>query len=121
MLARHYAKLQVLGFFALLFFTVPVNSKAQQLVTYQTIASGLSNPVDIVSPKDGTNRLFIVQQRGTIRIWDGDQLLSTPFLDISGLLAPGDERGLLSMAFHPDYKNNGLFYVYYNNTAGDVT
>jgi glucose/arabinose dehydrogenase len=70
---------------------------------------------------DGTNRLFIVQQGGRIRIHNGTILLPTPFLDISTIITSGGERGLLSLAFHPGYKINRYFFVYYTNLSGDIT
>jgi glucose/arabinose dehydrogenase len=85
------------------------------------ITSGLSSPVDITSCNDGSNRLFIVEQGGRIRIHNGTTLLSTPFLDISSIITSGGERGLLSLAFHPNYKINRYFFVYYTNLSGDVT
>lgn len=64
-------------------------------------------------------RLFLVDQGGRIRIYNGT-LLATPFLDISGIISGGSERGLLGLAFHPQYATNGFFYVDYTNTAGDT-
>ena len=57
-------------------------------------------------------------QGGKILIYNGRQLLSTPFLDISPLVSTGNERGLLSIAFHPDYINNGFLFLNYTNTDG---
>jgi len=97
---------------------------AQPTISYQSTITGLTVPVDIADAKDGTGRLFIVQQNGVIRIWNGSALLSTPFLDISTtIIFSGDERGLLSMAFHPAYATNGYFFVYFNtyNSGTDVT
>lgn len=85
------------------------------------ITSGLSSPVDITNAGDGTNRLFIVQQTGQIRVYNGSTLLPTPFLDISTIITSGGERGLLSLAFHPDYETNRYFFVYYTNLSGDIT
>jgi glucose/arabinose dehydrogenase len=67
-----------------------------------------------------TDRLFIVERGGLIRIFEGGALHATPFLDVSGLIASGGERGLLGMAFHPDYATNGYFYVDYTDTDGDT-
>jgi glucose/arabinose dehydrogenase len=85
----------------------------------KTVAEGLTAPMTAVSPDDGTGRLFIVDQTGTIRILDANGTLQKePFLDISSKmvkLSQGyDERGLLGLAFHPDYKNNGRVFVYYS-------
>ena len=67
----------------------------------------------------GDSRLFITEQGGTIRIWDGTQLLATPFLTVTPI-ASGGEQGLLSVAFHPQYAQNGFFYVYYTDAAGNA-
>jgi glucose/arabinose dehydrogenase len=85
----------------------------------QPVATGLTNPVYLTAPA-GDARLFIVEQPGRIRIVKGDQLLPTPFLDISARVAYGGERGLLSMTFDPAYASNGFFFVYYTNTNGDI-
>ncbi len=72
----------------------------------------------------GDDRLFLVRKRGIVEIYDGASVLGTPFLDIDSLVhtptGTGDERGLLSIAFHPDYGTNGLFYVNYINNSGDT-
>jgi glucose/arabinose dehydrogenase len=85
----------------------------------QLVAGGFASPVNLAVPDDGTNRLFIVDQAGLIYIIDDtDTLLPTPYLDISDRLVTlnsgGDERGLLGLAFHPDYATNGRFFVYYS-------
>lgn len=74
-----------------------------------------TQPVDFGSPRDGTNRLFVVEQAGTIRVFENNTTTSssTVFLDISDRVTSGGERGLLGLAFHPDFKNNGFFFVNY--------
>ncbi len=88
------------------------------------IAGGLADPVNIASPDDGTGRLFIVERVGRIRILDADgTLLEEPFLDLSELVQNDYlEQGLLGLAFHPDYANNGRFYVNFTDyhTNGDT-
>jgi cysteine-rich repeat protein len=84
------------------------------------VASGLSSPVHITAPRLDPNRLFIVEQDGRIRIIKNGVLLATPFLAIEGRVGCCGERGLLSLAFHPDYENNGFFFVYYTDNGGDV-
>src|SRR6185369_9278597 len=76
-------------------------------------ATGLNSPIGIANAGDGTNRLFIIEQGGRIRIWNGTTLLPTPFLDITSLVLSGGEQGLLGLAFHPNYETNGFFYVNY--------
>jgi hypothetical protein len=72
-------------------------------------------PVELVSPDDGTDRLFVVGQKGVIHVFPNkpDVKSSTVFLDISSQVRSGGEMGLLGLAFHPDYKRNGYFYVNY--------
>lgn len=75
-------------------------------------SAGLNRPVGITHA--GDERLFIVEKPGRIRIFDGSSLLATPFLDIESLVDDtNNEQGLLGLAFHPDYANNGYFYVNY--------
>lgn len=83
----------------------------------QTIAT-VTAPTSIASC--GDQRLFITEQGGAIRIWDGSQLLPIPFLTVSPI-ASGGERGLFSIAFHPDYAQNGFFFVAYTDPQGSVT
>src|SRR3954466_15800859 len=91
-------------FFSLLFLTSKTNSQAP-VISFQSVLTGLSNPVDVINPGDGSNRLFIVEQGGTIKVWDGITL--TPFMNLgaggAGIITSGGERGLLSMAFHPGF------------------
>jgi glucose/arabinose dehydrogenase len=88
-----------------------------QDVELQPVASGLDQPVALTHA--GDTRLFITEQTGTIRIYDALGLRATPFLDIRSLVLSGGERGLLSVAFHPQYRDNGFFFVYYTNRSGD--
>ena len=105
-----------------IFFTAGNFIHAQPVIGFSNfITSGLSSPVDITACNDGSNRLFIVEQGGRIRIHNGTTLLPTPFLDISTIITSGGERGLLSLAFHPQYKTNRYFFVYYTNLSGDIT
>ncbi len=84
----------------------------------ELVASGLVSPVAVTHSGDGTGRLFIVDQAGFIRVVDGGVLLPAPFLDLSvtiPTLSPAfDERGVLGLAFHPDYETNGRFFVRYS-------
>lgn len=83
------------------------------------VAEGLTQPVAMAPAPDGSNRIFIVDQIGLIRVVTADgQLQQAPFLDLRDKIVPlnpgYDERGLLGLAFHPDYANNGRFFVYYS-------
>jgi glucose/arabinose dehydrogenase len=86
----------------------------------QEVASGLNDAVYVTSPP-GDARLFIVDLIGRLRILENGQLLATPFLDIVAKVNSGGERGLLSVAFHPQYRTNGFFYVYYTGSSGQIT
>lgn len=89
------------------------------LLGYALVAEGFLSPVFLTSPP-GDDRLFIVEQQGRIRIIDGDQVLSTPFLDVGNQVQAGNEQGLLSLAFHPNYASNGSFFIYYTDLNGDT-
>jgi hypothetical protein len=65
-------------------------------------------------------RLFVVEQGGVVRVIRRDTLLATPFLDLTTKIDAGGERGLLSLAFHPQYAANGRFYVYFTDPNGDI-
>jgi len=93
---------------------------AQATIDAQFVAGNLESLVDIQHAGDGSGRLFLVLQGGLVRIYDGTQVLATPFLDVSALTSLVGERGLLGLAFHPDYPSNGLLYVHYTDTAGDT-
>jgi cysteine-rich repeat protein len=87
------------------------------------IATGLARPTAIAAPRLDPSRLFVVEQIGRIRLVKNGTLLPAPFLDIQAKTAttcPYSERGLLGLAFDPDYETNGRFYVNYTNIAGDT-
>ena len=91
-------------------------SSTVRLVKVADVAS----PVLATSPRDGTNRLFIVSKAGRIRIVKNGTLLSTSFLNLSSQVSKGSEQGLLGLAFHPGFKTNRKLYVNYTNTSGDT-
>lgn len=109
---------QIHSYAFLTFFTLfSLQLSAQSpVISLQVFSSGYSSPVDIKNC--GDNRLFIVQQNGYIYWCDSAGVKNTtPFLDIHTKVLFGPERGLLGLAFHPDYANNGYFYVYYTRTT----
>ncbi len=88
-------------------------------LSLQTIASGFTRPLLATAPV-GDDRLFVVEQRGRVLVFEDGAVSPTPFLDVSASV--GDtfpEQGLLGMAFHPGYAGNRLFYLHYTNLAGD--
>jgi len=100
--------------------------KGDITIELETVATGLTAPLGVTHAGDRSGRLFIWEQSGQIRIVQDEQLLPTPFLDISGKLPAlnpfFDERGLLGLAFHPKFKQNGRFFVRYSAPrVGDPT
>ena len=89
-----------------------------QTIELQQVASGLQSPVAIAHA--GDTRLFIVEQPGRIMIWNGSSVLPAPFLDLRAQISAGGERGLLGLAFHPRYAENGFFFVNYTDLSGDT-
>ena len=108
-----------------LILVLPAAAAPGNFVQLIPVTSGLSAPIGIVNAGDGSNRLFIVEQCGQIRIWNGSAMLSTPFLNLGSTgtnrIVCGGERGLLGLAFHPGYESNGLFYVYYTRLDDPAT
>ncbi len=82
--------------------------------------SGFDSPVDVTNAGDGSGRLFVVEQAGRIRLIKDGVLVERPFLDITGRIASGGERGLLGLAFHPDYPSDPRFFVDYTDTDGNT-
>ena len=91
----------------------PANS-----ISLAPVISGLSSPVDLQAADDGTGRLFVVEQAGTIRIFQASALLPRPFLDIRPRVNFSGEMGLLGVAFHPAFAQNQRFYVNYVRLLG---
>jgi glucose/arabinose dehydrogenase len=94
-------------------------SGTPNLTTVRVVA-GLRSPVDLQAPPGDRARLFAVEQAGRIRIIRGGAIADPPFLDISGRISAGGERGLLGLAFHPRYSETGRFYVNYTDRQGDT-
>jgi glucose/arabinose dehydrogenase len=89
-------------------------------VSLSKVVDGLVSPTQVTNADDGTGRLFVVEQRGTIRVVKGGAIQSGYFLDIRSKVEDGGERGLLGLAFDPKFKTNHHFYVYYTRNGGDV-
>jgi glucose/arabinose dehydrogenase len=88
--------------------------------SWKPVVTGLDAPVGVTNAGDGSGRLFILEQAGVIRIFQNGNLLPTPFLDIRNRVLSGGERGLLGLAFHPQYAQNGYFYINYTNLQGNT-
>ncbi len=89
-------------------------------LTARLVVSGLRNPLDLQSVPGDAERLYVVEQGGRIRVVRNGQLQSAAFLDVASRLSSGGERGLLGLAFHPQFASNRRFYVNYTNPAGDT-
>ncbi len=92
-------------------------------MTFQQVASGLSLPLFVTNAGDGSNRIFIVEQGGQIRILKNGSLTPAPFLNIAGLVSnftgANGEQGLLCLVFDPHFSSNGIFYMTYTTTNPD--
>ena len=95
---------------------------AQTPLRLELVASGLQVPVLVTAPRTDFERIFIADKNGRIRIVRNGVLLPTPFLDLAatGLLVNAGEMGMLGLAFHPDYADNGRFFVNFTNVDGDT-
>ena len=90
-----------------------------QTLNLQSFGTGFSSPVEITHA--GDSRLFVVEQTGRIKILNTNGTVNaTSFLNVSTIISTGGERGLLGLAFHPNFTTNGYFFVNYTNTAGNT-
>ncbi len=86
------------------------------VLEFETVAGDFFQPIQVVSAHDGSGRLFVVERLGTVRIVENGQVLPEPFLDVEDqVLATSGERGFFSIAFHPDFADNGYFYAHYTS------
>jgi len=100
---------------------VTVNIPNPDTFTWHLLVNGVKAPTDIQSARDGSGRLFIVEQPGRIRILKDGQMLETAFLDIRDRVGSnGSEQGLLGLAFHPRFAQNGYFFVNYTDLNGST-
>lgn len=93
-------------------------------ITTVRVASGLTRPIGVFHAPGDSSRLFIIEKQGSIRILQNGAILPTPFLDVDAITGGGtstsSEQGLLGLAFHPDYANNGVFYIDHTNNSGNT-
>ena len=95
----------------------PTTSPSNVSVTYRKIVGGLSSPVSVTSARDGSHRLFVVQQGGVVRVVSKGTVRSTPYLNLTSEVLCCGEQGLLSIAFHPGFRQHPFVYAAY--TRGD--
>ncbi len=98
----------------------PSDGVSDVSLAVEEVATGLSRPLHLTSPS-GDPRLFVVEQGGVVRVIGGDGTLQgEPYLDLTGRVESGGEQGLLSLVFHPDFTDNGRFFVNFTDTSGDT-
>lgn len=119
MSTRFYAAI-LCAFLAICFAKESSAQSAPTLTFTPIVTSGLGEALDIVRPPADTQRLFIVEKTGRVKIFENGALRADSFLKISNLIVTSGEQGLLTLAFHPQYATNRFFWVVYNNTAGDL-
>jgi len=97
-----------------------VQLPAPQAYAWSLVVNRLARPVGVASAADGSGRLFLLEQAGKVRVFRLGTLLDEPYLDISSQVSCCAERGLLGLAFHPRYAENGFLYINYTNLDGDT-
>ena len=97
----------------------PVEQRSSPAAIRLERVGDFRSPVYLTAPA-GDPRLFVVEQQGKIQVVKNGRMLTRPFLDITDYVKAGGEQGLLSMAFHPDYRNNGEFFVNFTDKNGDT-
>ena len=107
--------------FLLFTLTTTAQTPTPVPVRLQPVVSGLSSPLLATNAKDGSKRLFIVQQGGIIKVVQPGATTATDFLNITSRVLSGGERGLLGLAFHPQFATNGYFFVNYTRTGDGAT
>ncbi len=97
-----------------------ITTAAVPRVALSLRASGLTKPVFVTSARDGTGRLFILEQTGRIKIYKDGAIRTTPFLSLAGKVGTAFEQGLLGLAFHPGFTTNRKLYVSYTDLSNNI-
>jgi glucose/arabinose dehydrogenase len=116
-MSRHHnaiARLVVVAILPLLMSLAATVGAVDPILSLELLVGGLTDPVIIANAGDGSGRLFIGEQAGLVWVWDGHQLLPTPFLDITAQLASGSDLGLLGLTFDPEFAANRFLYIHYS-------
>ncbi|MCJ7659058.1 MAG: PQQ-dependent sugar dehydrogenase [Anaerolineales bacterium] len=103
------------------FNQLSVDLPSFEITVDEILYSGFTQPVQVTHAGDGSQRLFVIEQPGLIKIIQKSGVLPDPFLDIRENISSGGERGLLGLAFHPDFASNGHFYINYTRTGDGAT
>ena len=120
---RHARLAALAGLTALLLITILPTSVARGATTIglPLRASGLQALTQVTNAGDGSNRLFLVEKRGVVRVYQNGAVKAGTFLDLRRLIGDSSgERGLLGLVFHPQFEINRRLYVYYTRTGGDI-
>jgi glucose/arabinose dehydrogenase len=117
---RHVRRLAAPFALVLLVLASAVPPAASAAVTLDELASGLDPLTQVTSARDGSGRLFLVERRGIIEVFKDGAVQPGSFLDMRPMVEAGGERGLLGLAFHPQFAANGLLYVFFTRPGGDV-
>jgi uncharacterized protein (TIGR03437 family) len=104
----------------ILLFSICASAQNQN-IQLQPVTTGLSSPVLVTNARDSSNRIFIVERSGRIKVLQPDATVATDFLNIATKIVSGGEQGLLGLAFHPKYKTNRKFYVNYTRSGDGAT
>lgn len=108
------------GLYLALLAMLGLSAPTPVALSLEQVATGLANPVFVTAAPGDNDRLFVVELSGRIKIIKNGSLLPVPFLNIDAIVQSGGERGLLGMAFHPEYSGNGFFFVNYTGNHGNT-
>lgn len=100
--------------------TPPTPRPTTREIALELVASGVDRPLHVTHAGDGSGRLFVVEKTGKIRVIEDSEIASEPFLDLGGRVRWGGEQGLLSLAFHPRFSENGFAFVTYTRRDNAV-
>ncbi len=118
--SKRYKVLRKCSFFIFLLASCLLTSQTHPTLQFDTAYSGFNQPIDITNAGDSTNRIFVVERQGRIKIIENGVILNEDFLDITSNVRTNSERGLLGLTFHPEYQDSGYFYVHYSDLLGDT-
>lgn len=107
--------------FAVSILSIAAQPASSVRIRLEPYLSGLSSPLYATNAKDGTRRVFVVEQGGVIKVFQPNSTTAATFLDITSKIVSGGEQGLLGMAFHPQFATNGYFFVNYTRVSDGAT
>ena len=117
---RHVHRLAAPLSLLLVLLALGLPPTASAAITLDELASGLDPLTQVTSAGDGSGRLFLVERRGLIKVFKDGAVQPGSFLDMRSMVEAGGERGLLGVAFHPRFEDNGLLFVFFTRPGGDV-